>query len=357
MPAFGPPGSRPFASTRPRLPRRKGANRLELGPARRVVSFPLAEWIDAHSGCRHNLGLSGMRGTVRHPTPRPGEISTADPERLRRQLADDLDVDPRRVFLTPGATEANSRVLAYLAGRARGRKRTARVRYPEYPPLVDGARWSGFRPQPSARSPATVAVVSNPRNPEGDRWPRSRLLDWSDGAESLVVDETFREFAHAPSVHDLPRRGVWTTGSFTKFYAGDDLRVGFVVAPDSERARFAEYHGVVADPLSDFSIAGALATWTARDRIRREVDSVLERNRDAFRRGFPGATAPEGPVAFDRGARDGERSARRLLRASVLVCPGGLFGDPTGVRLCLTRRTFPSDLTAYLAARGPGRSG
>lgn len=320
------------------------------------MSFPLAEWIDSHLGCRHNLGLSGMQGSVRHPAPRAGEISSADSEVLRGELADGLGVDPRRVFLTPGATEANSRVLAYLSGRARGRRRAARVHFPEYPPLFDGARWAGFRPDPSRTNRPAVAVVSNPRNPEGDRWSTARLLEWSEGADSLLVDETFREFAHAPSVHDLPRPGVWTTGTFTKFYAGDDLRVGFVVAPEEERPRFSEYHGVVADPLSNFAIAAALATWRARDRLRREVDSVLERNRAAFRRSFPDSTGPEAPVAFDRGPPDGERCARRVLRSSVLVCPGGLFGDPTGVRLCLTRRSFPADLAAYLAARGPGRS-
>jgi len=317
------------------------------------VPFPLGEWIDAHDACRHNLGISGMRGTVGHPRPTDAAVSRADPEELRRALADRLGVEPGRVFLTPGASDANGRVLFFLARRTRRRAPRARVRYPEYPPLFDSARWAGFHLDGTREHrPATLALVSNPRNPEGDRWTEEELLEWSRRADHLLVDETFREFARAPSVHGLPRRGVWTTGSFTKYYAGDDLRVGFVVAPEEERDAFAEYHGLVADQLSEYSVAGALATLQDR-RIRSEIERVIDRNRSAFRRAYLGRAPPVAPLFFDRSPRDGERCAYRAIRSSVLVCPGGFFGDATGVRVCLTRRSFPEDLRAYLRVRGP----
>ena len=316
------------------------------------MSFPLAEWIDSHETCPHNLALSGMRGTIRHPIPTRSDLRTADAGSLRQLLADDLDVDARRLFLTAGATDANGRVISYLARRPERRSLAARVHFPEYPPLFDTARWAGFRLDPTG-PPGSVAlaVLSNPQNPEGRLWSRSEILDWSAGAEALLVDETFREFAPAVSVHDLERKGVWTTGSFTKFFAGDDLRVGFVVAPEEERESFAEYHGLVVDPLASFSVAGALATFRARDRVRGDVRRVFERNLAAFRREFPGTTPPSAPVWFDRTPADGERCATRALSAGVLVCPGGYFGDPNGVRLCLTRRSFPADVAAYRAVR------
>ncbi|MHB8352324.1 MAG: hypothetical protein ACYDFT_06545, partial [Thermoplasmata archaeon] len=48
---------------------------------------------------------------------------------------------------------------------------------------------------------------------------------------------------------------------------------------------------------------------------------------------------------------DGDRLTRAALRAGVLVAPGTLFGDRTGVRVCLTRRSFPKDLASYLQVR------
>jgi histidinol-phosphate/aromatic aminotransferase/cobyric acid decarboxylase-like protein len=320
------------------------------------VRFPLADWIDSHPECRHNLATSGMVGSVRHPTPTPREVRTADPEELRRSLAGLVGVDRRRVFLTHGATEANSAVLFYLARRSSGHRGRVRVKFPEYPSLPDAAREAGFEVTETP-GPATVALVSQPRNPEGDLWPGDRIWTWAEGAEHVLVDETFREFASSPSLlrEDLPN--LWATGTFTKFFAGDDIRVGFLVAPEPEAAGYGRFHGVVLDQIADYSVAAALACLRARGRIRRDVDRILRVNRTVWRAAFPGEPVPVAPVGFDRhGAPDGDTLAQRCLAASVLVCPGGLFGDPRGVRLGLTHRRFPEDLAAYLAVRDAGIS-
>jgi aspartate/methionine/tyrosine aminotransferase len=315
------------------------------------VKFPLADWIDAHPAVRHHLGSSGMFGAIRHPRPTAREVRTADAVALRNLLADDLGVAPDRVFLTHGATEANSAVLFFLASRVSSSLRTCRVAYPEYPPLFDGARAAGFAltVQPG---PVGVALVSRPRNPEGDLWSRDRLAAWAEGAEALVVDETFREFADAPSIAGDADRRTWSSGSFTKFFAGDDFRVGFLVAPESEVEPYGRFHGLVLDELPDYSVACALACLRARASVRRQVARILVPNRRAWRAAFPGTAVPRAPVGFDRPARpDGDALAERCLASSVLVCPGSLFGDPSGVRLTLTRPTFPVDVAAYLAVR------
>lgn len=318
--------------------------------------FPLAEWIESHSGCRHNLALSGMVGSIPGRGARAPRTRPDDAERLRRTLAGDLGVDPRRVFLTHGATEANAGVLQYLARRRRGTPSRGRVHWPEYGPLYDTAKWAGFQPTGGAGR-AAVALISQPRNPEGDLWDRGRLLEWAEGAADLLVDETFREFAGTRSLSDLERPGVWVTGSFTKFYGADALRVGFAAVPEAEQARYGEYHDLVYDRLPDLSVAGALALLSARERIRREVGRVLKPNRAAWRSAFPGRRVPVAPVSFDRtDPAGGDTLARRCLANSVLVCPGRYFGAPEGVRLCLSRRTFPQDLAAYLRVRN-GRSG
>ncbi len=315
------------------------------------MRFPLGDWIDAHEGVRHHLGSSGMRGTVRHPLPSRADVRSATERELRDRLADLLGVSPARLFLTHGATEANSLTIEHLARRAGSRRPRARVARPEYPPLVDAVRDAGFRVAETL-GPVELALVSQPHNPVGDRWDADRLLDWSEGARHTIVDETFREFSPVPSVQRLAIPRLWTTGSFTKVYGADDLRVGYVVAPEPERERFARFHGLVADELPPYSVAGALVTLAARDRILREVRGIVGRNQALWQSAIPGGPPLAAPVAFDDPVPfGGDRFARRCLRASVLVCPGSFFGRASGVRVGLTRRSFPSDLKAYLRVR------
>lgn len=323
------------------------------------MSFPLAEWIDGHASCRHNLAVSGMVRSIPPPVPTPAEVRRADAEELRSLLAEDLRVDPRRVFLTTGATQANSLVVLFLARtRHGGPAGRCRVCLPEYPPLFDSAREAGFR-LGEEPGPAELAVVSQPRNPEGDLWDRSRVLDWASGARWLLVDETFREFAGTRSLLGTDRPRLFATGSFTKFFAGDDLRVGFLVAPEETAREFARFHGLITNLLAPYAIAGATRAIRDRDRTRRQVLDVLRPNLAALRTALPQLRPPDGPVLFDRPetGEHGTSLARRALGSSVLVCPGSFFGDPSGVRLCLTRRSFPRDLRAYLAVRTPPRPG
>jgi histidinol-phosphate/aromatic aminotransferase/cobyric acid decarboxylase-like protein len=321
--------------------------------------FPLADWIDAHPECRYDLATSGMVGAI-PPPPWPRRRPAPDvPERLREQLAEHLGVAPDRVFLAHGASEANAWVLGYLAREASrgGRAPTVRVAYPEYPPLFDAARAFGCELR-SGRGPVEVAAVSRPRNPEGDLWSEERVLRYADGARHLVVDETFREFADAGSMAARGAPRLWATGSFTKFYGADAARVGFVVAPPDVPARFVRHVGLVSNKLAPGSAAIALGLLRRHASVRREVRAVVDRNRRALGAAFPGAALPVAPVFLDRlSCTNGTDLAQRCLTASVLVSPGRFFGAPRGVRVCLTRRTFPAGLGAYLRvrARAEGR--
>ena len=317
------------------------------------MPFPLAEWIDGHATCRHNFGISGMIGSIPSPVPTSSDVRRADEDELRRRLAEELRVDRHRIFLTTGASQANALVPLFLAHRRRGGvRRTCRVCLPEYPPLFDAARLAGFRLTEEA-GPVDLAVVSQPRNPEGDLWDRARVLDWTSGARWLLVDETFREFAGTRSFLGTDHPRLWATGSFTKFYAADDLRVGFLVAPEEVAHEYARFHGLVTNTLAPYSVAGATRALRERAKIRRSVLAILRPNLAATRAAFPRLHPPDGPVFFDRleTGEHGTALARRALSSSILVCPGSFFGDPSGVRLCLTRRSFPRDLAVYLGVR------
>ncbi len=315
------------------------------------MRFPLADWIDERQDCRHNLGESGMHGSVRLPPPSRVRFDRAVLGELQEELGRHLGVARERLALTHGATEANSWVAVYLARDRSGRgPAVGRVRLPEYPALVDLLGAVGLPPGDSG-APARLAAVSRPRNPEGDLWSRDRLFAWADGARHLLVDETFREFTDEPSVAALGRPGVWATGTFTKFYGADHLRVGWAVAPPEEADRFARFVGLVADELPPASAAGALSLLADAARVGREVRGLIERNASYLRRADRRFRSPAGPVVFDRAVEDGDGLADRCRDSSILVCPGRFFGDPRGVRLGLTRRTFPVDLDAYLAVR------
>jgi histidinol-phosphate/aromatic aminotransferase/cobyric acid decarboxylase-like protein len=316
------------------------------------MPFPLGEWIDSHADLPHNLGGSGMKGSLRTLANSFRRLPPPDPERLRRELARSLGVPPDALFLTHGATEANALVLHHLSHGLRttlGRTPWLRVERPEYPPIPDTAELAGFSVRESGR-PADATALSAPRNPLGTPVGDGELEEISEGTRALLVDETFREFRDRPSAARLRRPGVWVTGTFTKAFGADDIRVGWVGAPPDGVESFARYHGLATDRVATHSVAAALALLRDRRTILAESRGIVRANERALREAFPDLPPLGAPVWLDRGV-DGDRLARRAVRAGVLVCPGSFFGVPKAVRLGLTRRSFPSDLAAYLDLR------
>ena len=315
------------------------------------MGFPLGDYIDRHAGVPHHLAESGMNGSLSLPRPTAREVRTASEAELRRRLAHGLGVGDDRLFLTHGASEANALAIAYLARQGPGPVGACRIAFPEYPPLFDTARWWGYRLVGPGR-PAQLALLSRPNNPTGWLAPREDLGARLDGAGALVVDETFREFTREPSVQRWGWPRLWSTGSFTKVYGADVLRVGFLAVPEREAASFARFHGLVTDRVPLHSVATALTILEERERLLAIVRRLVDRHRALWHRATPGDRGGGGSTVFDTSiGPDGRAFGRRCLRAGVLVCPGSFFGEPAGVRVCLTRRSFPSDLAAYLAVR------
>ncbi|MCI4331536.1 MAG: aminotransferase class I/II-fold pyridoxal phosphate-dependent enzyme [Thermoplasmata archaeon] len=319
------------------------------------MTFPLAQWIEGHEDVPHHLGRSGMVGSL---TTTPAVIASSGPgeeAELRRRLARRMGVAPERLFLTTGATEANFDALVYLLRESNRRiARAPRVRtpVPEYPPLWETAAAIGFR-RVGPTDPAEVTVCSQPNNPCGTRAGEGGLDRIRKGAATLVVDETFREFTAAPSLARAGGRGVWVTGSFTKVYGADPVRVGYVVAPPEEAARFGAFAEYAMHEIATASVGAALAILDHRRDILRESRGLFRQNLSALRHRVRGVPALAAPVWFDRGdgVLPGDTLARRALDSGVLVCSGSFFGDATGVRVTLTRRSFPDDLQAYLSVR------
>jgi len=320
------------------------------------VGFPLRDWIDGHAAAPHNLARSGMGpglSTVRAALAEP--LPEADPLALRDELARTIGVVPERVFLHHGASEANGSVLFFLhheAVRARRARPTVVTETPEYPPLGDLARWVGFRP---AAGRATVRIVSDPHNPTGQRRGTEAWRGLVGSARATLVDETFREFRDVPSRATSDTRRVWATGTFTKAYGADAIRVGWAVVPSAAIGPYSEFHGLAYNDVAAHSVAAARALLRRRRRILEESRAIFERNLTLVRRRLPEVPRLDAPVLLDRAPAwpDGDRFARALLARGVLVSPGAFFGAPDAVRICLTQKSFAEDFEAYLAVRGP----
>lgn len=319
------------------------------------MTFPLKDWIEDHQGLPFDLGRSGM--PIRMPSvaaalDRP---APANDEALRDELAAIHGVPPTRLFLTHGATEGNFLALSFLARRTpgpRGGPPRCAVRSPEYPPIAAIAQQAGFWLVP-IDSEAEAVAGSRPNNPTGLAEFPAPTPPEHGARPPWVVDETFREFTDLPTLAGNGPQPVWVVGSFTKLYGADELRVGFVIPPPDAVEDFARYHGDVTDEIPPNSVGGARAILRDRVPILEEVRGRFRTNLAALDAGLHPAQPPVAPVYFDRPGTGGSTDslADAALEAGVLVCPGRFFGDPSGVRLTMTRPTFPADLEAYLTVR------
>jgi histidinol-phosphate/aromatic aminotransferase/cobyric acid decarboxylase-like protein len=277
----------------------------------------------------------------------------AEPEELRAALAKLLRVDLSELFLTHGAHEANFLALAYLAGQARRNDRRIRVRMnpPEYPQLYDATLAVGGRLVPPKHA-ADVWILSNPNNPTGNYRPSSEIAQ-EPGTRVVLVDETFREFTDAPSMAASGAEKVWVTGTFTKVYGGDEIRVGWSVPPKPLTTDYRRFHLVASDKIAPRSIGAALAILASRREVLGEVRGIVGRNAKALHKVVRQSLPRSAPLWFDQGDNGLPANAvqKAALRRSILVSSGDFFGDPSGVRICLTRRSFPGDLAHYLAVR------
>lgn len=136
-------------------------------------------------------------------------------------------------------------------------------------PVADLAGLRGF----------DAAVVVNPNNPDGRRWPRASILGLVDRNRLVIVDESFADEDPGLSLCPLLRPGdrLLVLRSFGKFYGLAGLRLGFVLGSESEIAwlRAAAGPWSVSGPALH---AGALAladtAWAAATRVRLLSDAA-----------------------------------------------------------------------------------
>jgi histidinol-phosphate/aromatic aminotransferase/cobyric acid decarboxylase-like protein len=239
---------------------------------------------------------SSARSIVRYP----------DVEPARAAFAEAVGVDVERVLLTNGGAEA---IALVAAARPVGR--------------VDEPDFSLYARHLRELSADAPRWRSNPHNPSG------RLAGPDDHA--AVWDEAFYPLA----------TGTWTrgdaeafvVGSCTKVFACPGLRVGYVIAPDRERAAAVRAHqpewsvGALACEVLPGLLADAdLPRWAAGiASLRGDLVTVLT---DA-------GLAPDRSDASFVLVREAPGLREHLARRAVLVRDTSSFGLDRGVRIAV----------------------
>jgi histidinol-phosphate/aromatic aminotransferase/cobyric acid decarboxylase-like protein len=244
-----------------------------------------------------------------------------DPDRATRALADAIGVEPNRVVLTNGGSEAIALVAAELG-----------------PGWVDEPDFSLYRRHLPAVVAGAPAWQSNPRNPTGLlAGPDETAAVWDEAFYPLATGEWTRGDAHAVAV-----------GSLTKVFACPGLRLGYVVAPDAglaERLRARQprwaVNGLAAAVVPDLLDRADLPTWAAAIAVlRAELVAVL---RAHGLRPRP-SDAPFVLVDGAAGLRDG------LAPLGIVVRDCTSFGLPDCARLAVPGPAGLERLDAALGA-------
>lgn len=136
-------------------------------------------------------------------------------------------------------------------------------------PVPDLADLAGF----------DAAVVVNPNNPDGRRWPPARILGLADSNGLVIVDESFADEDPSLSVCPALRPGdpVLVLRSFGKFFGLAGLRLGFALGPEPEIARLraaAGPWGVSGPALHAGTLALADTAWAQATRARFVTDAA-----------------------------------------------------------------------------------
>jgi histidinol-phosphate/aromatic aminotransferase/cobyric acid decarboxylase-like protein len=195
-----------------------------------------------------------------------------DPSRATEALAAALRVDPDRLVLTNGGSEAIALVAAEMGGRV------CEPDFGLYPRCSTGPVWR-----------------SNPNNPTG--------LLAAPHESAGVWDEAFYPLSTGRWTRGDADRGALVLGSLTKVFACPGLRAGYVLAPDvATAARIRRHHpawsvnGLATAAIPDLlgladlcSWSQAIATW------RDELVCLLEAHGLQARRSHANYVLVEAP--------------------------------------------------------------
>lgn len=305
-----------------------------------------------------DAGIRALQQGQTHYTPATGLPALR--ERIaafyRQRYA--IELDPRRVIVTPGASAALQLVMAALVNPG-DRVLMADPGYPcnrNFVYLVNGEpvgipvdAASGYQPTPRQvdelwSGKVAALLVASPSNPTGTLLHEEDLRALHAIAAghggSLVVDEIYHGLTYGDSVTTAlaVSDDIFVINSFSKYFGMTGWRLGWLVAPSA----------VVPDidklAQNLFLAAPTLAQHAALQAFETDNLAILEERRAAFRErrdyllpalrelGFDIPVTPEGAFYLyadcSRFTTDSHAFSTRLLeQAGVAITPGLDFGS------------------------------
>lgn len=325
---------------------------MEVGEPDFVTPAPVVE-----------AGIRALRAGRTHYTAATGlvELREAISAYYARRFA--VDVDPRRVLITPGSSAALQMITAALVDPGAG----VMLGDPGYPCNRNFVHLAGGVPQllalgadsayqPTAqlvraqwRPDTRALLVASPANPTGTCIEAAELAGIAqvvaDRGGRLIVDEIYQGLTYEAASYTALAlsNDLFVINSFSKYFGMTGWRVGWLVAPEAyldDLAKLAQNLYIAAPTPAQY------AALTAFDAATIEI---LEQRREAFRArrdylvpalrelGFGVGAVPQGAfyVYADCSAftDDSAAFARRLLDdAGVAVTPGLDFGEHGAAR-------------------------
>jgi aspartate aminotransferase len=297
---------------------------------------------------------------------------------LQKKLADynKIDVTPDEILMVNGLTQAS--FVAFMALLDEGDE--AILLEPYYPQHINKIEMTGARVvlapldpkanfgisreliEPLITARTRMIVLVNPSNPTGRVYSRAELEVLADLAIKhdlvIVSDEVYEQILFDGSEHisiaALPGMKERTISmfAFTKAYAMDGWRLGYLVADASLMPAFLKLTANEITHVNTFIQYGALAAVTGPAVILDDMVADDRRKRDLVVSGLnqmPGVTceSPEGTIyAFPDISGTGltsQQAADMILEeAGVVVEAGGFYGKSgdSHLRVCFGSESY-----------------
>ncbi|MDP8011304.1 MAG: pyridoxal phosphate-dependent aminotransferase [Thermoplasmata archaeon] len=300
-----------------------------------MVEFETGKWILSHQG-KYNLSQSGMSGRI-NLDKYFKSCSFGDENNLKEIIANLNNDSKENVVITHGATEALFLVLYHLKEHG---SRKFSVERPEYEPLFKDPPALGYE-----ESNKGVFIFSNTNNPTGVELKIKEFYD------AYVVDDTFLQFSKDLDSARYPEN-TYRINTFTKFYGGDEVRIGYIIAPSKDLAERINYlKGIFTEQVSKFNICVAESILKDNDEIKKFVRNEMKRNLSFLKKNMGGLkfyknVEPEvGTVTFlDYSyytSMDSRSVAEYLFKNQISIVPAEFFGvNGPYLRVCYTRENF-----------------
>ncbi len=306
------------------------------------MEFEIGNWLMNHRG-EYGLSSSGMYGVL-NLDKYFNNYELKEEDDLKDEIASLHNVNKDNVVLTHGATEAFSMVMFYL----KNRYNSYNVNYPEYELIYKTPELLGYN------RGNDIFVGSNPNNPSGN------LISIDNENKINVIDETFMEFYQ--DLDKISYSNGFIINTFTKLYAGDDLKLGYIITPNREDAeRLDSYKGLLTEGVSRINVSIGYKILKDNDNIVNYVRDIIRKNNGILMKKkdrlkfYKNIEPLNVPVSFmdysNYTDMDSDNLSEELSKSGIIAVPSRFFGlNGTYLRICTTRLNFEESYSRLINA-------